>query len=215
MDVVDFDSQTDLADLQRQDLVNFGRLILSIASNNSYLHNIPKALEHIGRVYTPQLREAVQFLLGYGGMNPQFNVNTLITLTSNHLVEAFDASLHQDDNMFRELNREVENGRYVRLMAKLNFILERPEYEHDRQWSEHGQRYLLPLFRDYVYHQVDANGNPAVDLGHALSCLGKLDAGTDERIVLISRDEQVCFVVSYKEVKVVVESAFRELMRKR
>lgn len=37
----------------------------------------------------------------------------------------------------------------------------------------------------------------------------KLDCGTDERIMLVSRDEQSCLVVSYKEVKACIESAFR------
>lgn len=37
---------------------------------------------------------------------------------------------------------------------------------------------------------------------------GKLDAGTDERIMLISRDEQSVLVVSYKDVKGCIASAF-------
>lgn len=36
----------------------------------------------------------------------------------------------------------------------------------------------------------------------------QLDAGTDERIMLVSRDEQSCLVVSYKEIKSCIESAF-------
>jgi len=36
----------------------------------------------------------------------------------------------------------------------------------------------------------------------------KLDAGTDERIMLVSRDEQSVLVVSYKDVKACIASAF-------
>jgi PAB-dependent poly(A)-specific ribonuclease subunit 3 len=36
----------------------------------------------------------------------------------------------------------------------------------------------------------------------------KLDAGTDERIMLVSRDEQSLLVVSYKDVKACIASAF-------
>jgi PAB-dependent poly(A)-specific ribonuclease subunit 3 len=50
-----------------------------------------------------------------------------------------------------------------------------------------------------------------VDLGHVLTCLNKLDAGSDERITLISRDEQSCYIVSYKELKKGIESAFQDL----
>jgi PAB-dependent poly(A)-specific ribonuclease subunit 3 len=44
----------------------------------------------------------------------------------------------------------------------------------DPRWSETGDRYLLKLFRDYVFHQVDENGRPVVDLAHVISCLNKV-----------------------------------------
>jgi PAB-dependent poly(A)-specific ribonuclease subunit 3 len=118
-----------------------------------------------------------------------------------------------DDQLNYDLSRELENGRLVRLMAKLNFVNERPEYELDRQWSETGERYFLKLYRDYVFHQVDSNGDPVLDLGHVLMSLNKLDAGTDERITLISRDEQNVFIVTYKELKKSLESSFQALMK--
>jgi PAB-dependent poly(A)-specific ribonuclease subunit 3 len=82
----------------------------------------------------------------------------------------------------------------------MGFINERPEFEHNPQWHETGDRFLLKLFRDYIFHQVNDAGDPVVDLAHVLSCLNKLDAGTEERIMLVSRDEQACFIVTYKEV---------------
>lgn len=36
----------------------------------------------------------------------------------------------------------------------------------------------------------------------------QLDAGIEERIMLVSRDEQSCLVVSYREIKACIESAF-------
>jgi PAB-dependent poly(A)-specific ribonuclease subunit 3 len=150
------------------------------------------------------------------------------------------------DQLEGELMSELENGRLVRLMSKLGFINERPEYvrivdfisgspkivhsfSHELRWSETGDRYIISLFRDYVFHQVDESGNPVVNLTHVITCLNKvsidttlnwrislsehrdteqLDAGIDERIMLVSRDEQTCFVVSYKEIKACIESAF-------
>ena len=117
-----------------------------------------------------------------------------------------------DDSLYADLSREVENARLVRLLTKLNFINERPEFEHDRQWAENGERFFLKLFRDYVFHQVDAQGHPVIDLAHVLTCMNKLDAGIDERITLISRDEQNVLVVSYRELKRGVESAFQDLI---
>jgi len=112
-----------------------------------------------------------------------------------------------------ELSRELENGRIARLMMKLGTINERQEYDGDRSWSENGERYMLKLFRDYVFHQVDAAGSPVLDLAHMVRCLNKLDAGVDEKILLTSRDEQTNFVVTYKELKKQVTTAFGELIK--
>ena len=35
-------------------------------------------------------------------------------------------------------------------------MLERPEMCLDANWSEIGDRYILKLFRDYVFHQVSS-----------------------------------------------------------
>jgi len=74
---------------------------------------------------------------------------------------------------------------------------------------------------------VDEHGNPVLDMTHVLECLNKvrmsvfhgvgigadgfrqLDAGTDEKIMLVARDEQSCLVVSYKDIKNCMEGAFR------
>jgi PAB-dependent poly(A)-specific ribonuclease subunit 3 len=47
-------------------------------------------------------------------------------------------------------------------------------FEMDQTWSETGDRYLLKLFRDYVFHQVSERGEPIIDLAHVLSCLNKV-----------------------------------------
>lgn len=56
----------------------------------------------------------------------------------------------------------------------MGFINERPEFDMDLSWSETGDRYLIKLFRDYVFHQVDENGRPVVDMVHVLTCLNKV-----------------------------------------
>jgi len=48
----------------------------------------------------------------------------------------------------------------------------------DLQWGETGDRYMLKLFRDYVFHQVGPNGQPYVDLSHIIQCLNKVQHST-------------------------------------
>ena len=98
------------------------------------------------------------------------------------------------DRLENELLSELENARLARLLCKLGFINERPEwvaaflslvyqahcsyfyyrFARDPRWSETGDRYIIKLFRDFVFHQVDENGNPVVNLGHVLTCLNKV-----------------------------------------
>lgn len=213
MDVVQFDTQRSLADLQRQDLVSVGQLIVTLGANShNVMHNSSKALEHFARAYSPQMKNSVFWLLNAMQKDQEHNIDIFITGISSQLMSTFDSALHLDDELIFDLSRELENGRLVRLMAKLNILNERPEYEHDRQWSENGERYFLKLFRDFVFHQVDAQGKPVADLGHILTCLNKLDAGSDEKITLVSRDEQSCFIVSYKELRKALETSFQTLL---
>lgn len=47
-------------------------------------------------------------------------------------------------------------------------------FAREPRWSETGDRYIIKLFRDYVFHQVDENGNPVINLSHVLACLNKV-----------------------------------------
>lgn len=52
----------------------------------------------------------------------------------------------------------------------------------DCTWSEIGDRYMLKLFRDFLFHSVTEDGRPWLDHAHIVQCLNKLDAGSLERV---------------------------------
>lgn len=243
LDVVQFDQQKTVTDLQRNDLLDLGKVILAIAIRNQSAHlNIPKSLELVSRSYSERLRACIAWLItppslatadpsqGHDSIQiAEYNVNTLLNNIADKVISAFDSTLHLEDELNSNLARELENGRLVRLLAKMNIVLERPETSsvpgttppgapaHLNQpssaWSETGERYYLKLFRDYVFHQVDADGRPVLDLGHVIACLNKLDAGIEERVQLVSRDEQNVFIVTYREIKRGFESAWAEISK--
>ncbi|KAI9847420.1 MAG: PAB-dependent poly(A)-specific ribonuclease subunit 3 [Thelocarpon superellum] len=214
LDVLQFDLQRSLPELQQEDLIRFGRLILSLATNNpAALQGTANLLDHLPHAYSPAFKECLGWLLSQPQGGTVKTIDNFIQGIAGQIMTTYDSTLHETDQYHSELARELENARLVRLLTKLGLINERPEFEHDRQWSETGDRYFLKLFRDYVFHQVDAHGNPVVDLAHILTCLAKLDAGIDERISLVSRDEQNCLVVSYREIKRAAEAAFQDLIR--
>ena len=200
----------DIVDLQRLDFHKFGNFIMAVGTNN--LSNSSSRAR--APVVSGQLKIVVDWLLDHDRPDNNEGIDVLIKLISSNAIDAFDHSLRLNDQIYVTLNQEIENSRIVRLMTKLNCLNERPEYEHDRTTSAQGPRAVLGLFRDYVFHQIDAQANPVVDMGHILSCLNKLDAGIEERIALTARDEQSVIVVSYKELKGALEGMWQELVRR-
>ena len=216
LDVVSFETRRPVHDLQQEDLVLFGRTILALATLTppALLSNPNAALELLSRHYSVELKDTAVWLLApeQNHAHPK-NINEFIRGIGTHFITPFDQSLHEADTLRSELSTTLENGRIARLMMKLAVINERPEFNGDTSWSENGERYTLKLFRDYVFHQVDAEGNPVVDLGHMITCLNKLDAGVDERVCLTSRDEQTVFVVTYRSLREQLRGVFNEVSR--
>lgn len=212
-DILQFDENTVQTneELKLVDLEKLGKIILSLACNSTNLLDLDQCLQYVSLTYNDVLRQLLDYLLAEDNGNK--TIDQVVQIIAVRTMENFNSALVNNDVLCSELNKEVENGRLVRLLCKFGFINERPEYNHDSNWSESGDRYLIKLFRDYVFHQVDEYGKPVIDLGHVLTTLNKLDCGIDESIMLVSRDEQNCLIVTYKELKKCMESAFRDLSR--
>ena len=117
------------------------------------------------------------------------------------------------DIMETELYREMDASRLMRILCKLGSINERPEHRMDPQWAETGDRYLIKLLRDYIFHQVGEDGRPWMDMGHIMSTLNKLELGSPERVCLVSRDEQNVLIVSFAELKKCFDNSFNDLLQ--
>jgi PAB-dependent poly(A)-specific ribonuclease subunit 3 len=225
LDVIKFDPvkvgmQRSVVTEQQDDLVQLGRLIVSLAAGNPNIASNPfqvqQALDtQVSSTYSDGLRECIGWLLAPPKPDsPAKDLDILLSEISGHAVTVLDSFMHAHDSMDDVLATSLEDGRLVRLMMKMNMVLERHEYDHAGQgsWnSETGERYYVKLFRDYVFHAVDAQGRPNADLTHILGCLSRLDAGSTEQIQLTNRDGDTVFIVSYKEVKRSLESAFNEV----
>lgn len=216
LDVVQFESNTrSVQELQQEDLVKFGMIILSLATGAppAHLTNIPAAVESLGTKYSANLREAVQWLIAPPVAGETKSIDNFIGGIASHMTTFFDLALQDNDEKQFNLAREVENGRVARIVMKLATIVERGDVGGAQGWSETGDRYQLKLFRDYIFHRVDADGKPNLAIGHMLNCLNKLDAGVDEIVVLTSRDNETTFVLTYRELRQMLDRAFNELVK--
>jgi PAB-dependent poly(A)-specific ribonuclease subunit 3 len=234
-DVLEFESRKTLTEMQIDDLVKLGYLILSLAAR-AFVgpKNVDQALLLLQQHFSPDLVHVVTTLLGGKSAASQ-----ICHMISERVHDEFDSAMAASDALHRytscevvsspprtspftslslcfpapasHLRNEYENGRLLRLLMKLGFMNERPEYARAPQWSETGDRYVLKLFRDYVFHQCLSDGAPVLDAGHVVSALNKLDQGDQEQMLLSSRDNKDLLVVSFSDVRRCLESTFIDL----
>ncbi|XP_014487952.1 PREDICTED: PAB-dependent poly(A)-specific ribonuclease subunit PAN3 isoform X2 [Dinoponera quadriceps] len=198
---------------QQEDLVALGKLVLALACRSLiavHRDNMSASIELITRSYSTDLRNLILYLLSN---QPRKSVTDLMPMIGARFYTQLDAAQLQSDVLENELAKELENGRLFRLLVKLATINERPELNMDPSWAETGDRYMLKLFRDYVFHQVTADGRPWLDMAHVVACLNKLDSGSMDKICLMSRDEQSVLVVTYAELRGFLETSFGELVQ--
>ncbi|XP_033223809.1 PAN2-PAN3 deadenylation complex subunit PAN3 isoform X2 [Belonocnema kinseyi] len=198
---------------QQEDLISLGKLVLALACRSLlavHRDNMQASLELVSRSYSTDLRNLIMYLLAN---QTRKTVTDLMPMIGARFYTQLDAAQLRSDVVENELSKELENGRLFKLLVKLATINERPEFNMEPTWAETGDRYMLKLFRDYVFHQVTGDGRPWLDMAHVVSCLNKLDSGSHDKICLMSRDEQSVLVVSYAELRQCLDTSFEELVQ--
>ncbi|PNF35617.1 PAB-dependent poly(A)-specific ribonuclease subunit PAN3 [Cryptotermes secundus] len=219
-DVLTFDSTSPnplqlMPHFQQEDLTALGKVILALACRSLMAvqrENMQTSLDLVSRTYSNDLRNVIMYLLTNQQQQQHRSVTDLMPMIGARFYTQLDAIQIRSDVLENEVSKEMENGRLCRLLVKLGTVNERPELSLDPTWAETGDRYMLKLFRDYVFHQVTEDGRPWLDMSHVVQCLNKLDAGAPEKVCLMSRDEQSILVVSYAELKQCLEQSFEEIL---
>ena len=209
LDVLESDSEKALDSMQQADIAGLGSSLLDATCRDGYAskHSNPSLAwvqENYSSdwygfltacIFDKSLEKAEKFLTRYY-MN---ELNALYT---------------QQDGLVDQLANQWMNSRLLRILVKLGFVNERPEYAGDPAWSETGDRYILKLFRDYVFHQVNEEGKPILDMGHVIESLWRLDLGDPSKIILSSRDQQSLIVASYATLRAALNAANQELQER-
>ncbi|KAG8694678.1 PAB-dependent poly(A)-specific ribonuclease subunit 3, partial [Ceratobasidium sp. 423] len=202
IDIMTYDGQLTPEIYLQEDLISIGSLLLQLVCGTSNLsqptspptnqspttrrhnnaNNNPISQQNLASAhaltrFSPLLRQVVVWLVtpAVGKVDVFKPIEHLFKEISPAIIGAeMGAMLDQSDMLESELSRELENGRLVRLLCKFGFINERPEFDHDPRWAETGDRYIIKLFRDHVFHQVDARGKPVLNLTHVFINLNKV-----------------------------------------
>lgn len=209
---------------QREDLASVGRMLLTLAVRSQpslvrlgvLVQGIGPSLDALqGGPYSPQLIHCIAILCAAGAPTSTLTIQDVLRLLGPQLAKELGHVWTHADNMENQVMRECDASRMFRLMTLLGFVNERSDVASDPNWSETGDRYLLKLFRDYVFHQVDANGKPIMEMGHVLECLNRLDIGAEERILLSSRDGKSLLIPTYADLRRCLQGALDELKTRR
>jgi len=161
IDVLEFEARKGLDELQSADLRALGCILLSMTTgmeinvNDIYRNNsghqqariLIEYFQFVQQNYSREIYVLVQSLL-----NPNAPPSSIQVIAASMAMRAFDeldGAYGCIDERHASLAGIYESGRALRLMLKLAFVNERPEFGIDPNWSESGDCYILKLFRDF------------------------------------------------------------------
>ncbi|KAK4532185.1 hypothetical protein CCYA_CCYA11G3042 [Cyanidiococcus yangmingshanensis] len=197
-----------IGEYQRQDWIALSELLLALAARSNpravrsgSVRDLQAALETIRTAYSPDVERFLHCLANPSQISSE-GWNRLLTM---RLWRSYDLALSHGDLMETIAQDASSDGNLFVVGTKLAFVTERTDLAGDPQWSEIGDRYLLKLFRDRVFHDTE------LDLERVRDELRRLNAGTEERILLESRDGRSRLIVTYADLARFLEAALREL----
>lgn len=161
VDALEFEARRPIGELQVEDMRCLGRIILSLATGTEIGSDASADTLHqcegfMRQHYSQELHTLTMALLamprpariGMMIVNPP-TIDEVCRAVAGHAFDEMDSANAVIDGMDDALAAEYESGRALRLMMKLAFINERPEFGVDTRWSESGDCYVLKLFRDF------------------------------------------------------------------
>lgn len=218
--------ETDRTEDQRK----LGFLLLALACNYIQREVSQSDLELVCQNYSEDLFNVIIALLGLKKtengqiiMSPKHpEVTDTMPYIGARFYTHLENSFKNNDQITKQLEKHCSTGRLFRSLMKICSICERPAKSISRagfqsgyeSWAETDQRYLIKLFRDYLFHSVDEQGRPWMNLNHVVCSLNKVDCGSREKITLTSRDEQNMFIVTFADIKRALDHSFAELLEK-
>lgn len=213
LDVVHYDSTLgNLGHFQREDLLALGRLLFSLACRNpsALEESFDEGMKRIASTYSADIQNLLMTLLKSPASPSYPTIDVVCAGMVEFTMREMEYLHGHTDALESSLEREMENGRLFRLLLKLEHTVHMPNFA-DPASLEAVHRHLLQLYTEHLFDQVRSDGETVVDLAHVVESLNKLDAGTEEKLLLMGRDEKIVLITSYKELKRAADSLFKRL----
>jgi PAB-dependent poly(A)-specific ribonuclease subunit 3 len=193
---------------QEQDWIALSELLLALAARSNAhavregrVRSLGAAIETIRALYSADVEKFLQMLANPAQISSDAWNQILVT----RVWSPYEHALNHGDALETIAQEQLTDGDLFVVASKLAAVTERADVVGDPQWSEVGDRYLLKLFRDRVFHGTD------LDLERIRDELRRLNARTEEHMLLHSRDGRSRLIVTYAELARFLETALQDL----
>jgi len=187
--------------ISESDLARF-RQSFSLDMNNSILAllRLKYEVNSFGRQALVQLRKEPE-------------ISDIMPFIGARFYTHLDETLKYADRIEKYARKQIESNRFFRIICKIASITERPpDMAIGSAWSETNERYLIKLLRDHLFHSVDSESRPYLNITHVTTCLTKIEMKSSDNIMLYSRGGHGnVFICTYADLNEALEMAFSEL----
>lgn len=166
VDALEFETRRHIHEWQQLDLQALGKLLLTVTSGGRNLTGHGVANNQwadceaiLAQNYSRELHTLAMTLLR-SGVNlhrspnlpappPNPSIRDVSRAIWSHIQQEQAETYADLDRTSTALAAEYDSSRALRLLLKLGFVNERPEFGPNRRWSQSGDCYVLSLFRDF------------------------------------------------------------------
>ena len=154
VDALEYESRKDVEECQKEDMRCLGRIIMSLATGMEIGSDIDddtlrKCDSYMSQAFSVELYNLTMALMTKKRMDRLGNVmqvdppniHNVCRVVGERALDELDSVHVMVDKMDEALAHEYESGRGLRLLLKLGFVNERPEFGVDTRWSESGDSY--------------------------------------------------------------------------
>ncbi|OEH77284.1 PAN3 related protein [Cyclospora cayetanensis] len=177
--------------------------------------DVPSGLRMLmsDRSYSSEFKSfCCSLLSGASRRSLSYSASSLLEAYAAQALPLLEEEVSVGDRYESLLFAEMSRSRAFLLLCKLCFVVERGQLGAESNWSEVGDRYIARLFRDYLFFQQGAEGEPILDIAHVWDSVFKCDLGTAETAVLMSRDGASVLLLPFRDIKTSIDKSFRELV---
>ena len=206
----DASTKPTIAGFQRNDLASLARVVLMLGLGKRWFDvqtaDISDLLTEARKSLPESIVKVTEALV-----SPSAAAEAIVAMSGSFIAFKAEQLETTQDVLVAELRKFVDLSRLNKILVKICAVADRANLLDDWRWSSTGDRYVVQLFKDYVFGQNDEMGRPFFDVGHVTDCLAKVDIGSFEPVMLMNRDGSSVIVTNYNDIRRCVEASFKEI----